>query len=130
VDDYWVEYGSTNTDPYYHHWTEHTYGSCTGDYMKTNQWYHDQKNSDGSTTIYNWTSSGKPLTAADMESHNIHTKDGPYGLKLFFESRGYSVTTLYNQNIDTRFSGGFTFAQYKAEIKAGRPVMIHVMFGF
>ncbi len=126
VDDYWVKYGSTNTDPYYRHWTEHTYSSCTGDYMKTNQWYHDQKNSDGSTTIYNWTSSGKPLTAADMESLNIHTKDGPYGLKLFFESRGYSVTTLYNQNIDARFSGGFSFAQYKSEIKAGRPVMIHV----
>ncbi len=126
VDDYWVKYGSTNTDPYYRHWTEHTYSSCTGDYMKTNQWYHDQKNSDGSTSIYNWTSSGKPLTAADMESLNIHTKDGPYGLKLFFESRGYSVTTLYNQNIDARFSGVFTFAQYKAEIKAGRPVLIHV----
>ncbi len=125
VDDYWFKFGSTDTDPYYDYWTEHTYGSCTGDFMKTNQWYHGYGLSDGATRFYSW-DSGVPLTAADMESYGIQDRDGAYGMKLFFESRGYTVTALYTQKIDTLYSGGFTFAQYKSEIDAGRPVMIHV----
>jgi hypothetical protein len=125
VDDYWVKYGSESTDPYYGNWTEHTYGSCTGDYMKTNQWYHNHNNSDGSTTFYNYTN-GAPLTAANMEGYGIAGEDGGYGFKLFLESRGYTITTMYNQLIDTVASGGFTFAQYKAEIDAHHPVLIHV----
>jgi hypothetical protein len=126
VDDYWVDYGNTDGDPWYGHWIEHTYGSCTGDYMKTNQWYHDQVNSDGATSIYTYTSSGAPLRAADMEDYGIAIYDGAYGMKLFFQSRGYIVDTLYNQRVDTNMAGGFTFAQYKAEIDANRPVVIHV----
>ena len=66
-----------------------------------------------------------------------YTYDGGYGLKLFYESRGYTVDTMYNQYIKGQGSDpalGFTYAQYKAEIDAGRPVMIHVtghtMVGF
>ncbi len=126
VDDYWVKVDSTNTDPYYGNWTEHTYGSCTGDYMKTNQWYHDHENSDGSTSFYYWNSGGTPMTAADLVGLGIQNHDGGYGFKLFLESRGYTITTMYNQRIDAFASGGFTFAQYKAEIDANRPVLIHV----
>jgi len=52
------------------------------------------------------------------------------------ESRGYTVTTCYNQTIYgyEGLTQGFTFDQYKAEIDANRPVLIHVeghtMVGF
>jgi hypothetical protein len=126
VDDYWVTYDSTAADPFYGHWTEHAYGNCTGDYMKTNQ-TSNYGNSDGATTFYNYTN-GAPLNAADMESHGIHTHDGGYGAKLFFESRGYTVTEVFNQYL-YGYNGntqGFTFAQYKQEIDDGHPVMIQV----
>lgn len=125
VDDYWVVYGDTDGDPWYGNWTEHTYGSCTADYMKTNQWYHDIENTDGSTHLYSF-DTATPLTAEVMEEYNIHNLDGAYGMKLFFESRGYVVDTLYTQKIDSVVAGGFSFAQYMAEIDAGHPVMINV----
>ena len=132
VDDYWVSYGSTAPDPFIGNWAEHTYGDCTGDYMKTSQYNYG--NTDGSTTFWNYTN-GAPLHWYDM-SATIRANDGGYGLKLFYESRGYTVTDMYNQYILGYASPtqGFTYAQYKAEIDAGRPVMIHVaghtMVGF
>ena len=60
-----------------------------------------------------------------MVSWNIHTRDGTYGRKLFYEARGYTVTECYNQLTDNN-GGGFTFAMYKAEIDQNRPVMINL----
>ncbi len=125
VDDYWVDHDNMYDDPWYGHWTEHTYGDCTGDYMKTNQWYHDYENPDGATPIYTY-EDGTPLTAENMEANDIENLDGAYGLKLFFQSRGYTVTTLYTQKIDPNEVGGFSFVQYMAEIDANHPVLIHV----
>jgi hypothetical protein len=127
VDDYWIAYGSTLPDPFITGgWTEHTYGDCTGDYMKTNQ--SNFSNSDGSTRFWFYTS-GAPFHWYQMEAGGYHTDDGGYGVKLFYESRGYTVSDMYNQyrlgwNGNTQ---GFTYDQYKAEIDAGRPVMIHVV---
>lgn len=118
VDDYWISYGNNDPDPYVGNWTQHTYGDCTADYMKTNQSAHN--NSDGSTRFYYY-SSGNPgsFTIDD---------DGCYGAKLFFESRGYTVNDYYTQLIDG-YNGntlGFTYEDYVAEIDAGRPVLLHV----
>ncbi|MEF3695781.1 C39 family peptidase [Desulfolutivibrio sp.] len=125
IDDYWIKYGSEDSDPYISGgWTQHAWSDAIGDYMKTSQSYYD--NSDGSTTFYSWTSSATPLTCADMESGSIDTLDGTYGRKLFYEARGYTVTDCYNQKTDNAIAEGFSFAQYKAEIDAGRPVMINV----
>ena len=124
IDDYWVKYNSTAQDPYIlGGWTQHTWSTAIGDYMKTSQ--SSYSNVDGSTSFYNWNSSPIKLTCSDMVSYNIHTKDGTYGRKLFYEDRGYTVTDCYNQKTDNN-SGGFTFANYKAEINAGRPVMLNV----
>ena len=126
VDDYWIKYQNNDDDPFItNDWTEHTYNDCTADFMKTNQ-TTNHNNSDGATSFYSYTTSGDPLTAEDMESYGIHNEDGAYGLKLFFESRDYTVTTLFTQKIDTQAEGGFSFEQYKAEIDAGYPVMIHL----
>ncbi|MFZ5912456.1 MAG: C39 family peptidase [Chloroflexota bacterium] len=127
VDDFWISYGNTSNDPYITNgWGRHTYGDCTGDYMKTNQSAYG--NSDGSTTFYSWPS-GAPMTSSDLVSNGWANYDGGYGLKLFYESRGYTVNSMFNQRIKgvgTDPNQGFTFADYKTEIDAGRPVMIHV----
>ncbi|MDO9262802.1 MAG: BACON domain-containing carbohydrate-binding protein, partial [Desulfosalsimonadaceae bacterium] len=131
VDDYWIAYGSTAQDPFIGNWTQHVQGECTGDFMGTNQ--SSKSNSDGSTTFWNYTD-GTPLY--DYAGAEPGRRDGCHGMKLFFESRGYTVTSNYSQYI-YGYNGntkGFTFTQYKQEIDAGRPVLIqvngHTMLGY
>ena len=125
IDDYWVKYNGGFQDPYSTNgWTQHAWGEAIGDYMKTSQYAYG--NTDGSTSFYNWTSSASQLTCGTMVGYNIHTKDGTYGRKLFYEARGYTVTDCYSQKTDNTISGGFSFAQFKAEIDAGRPVMLNL----
>jgi PKD repeat protein len=127
VDDYWVQYGSIADDPYITNgWTEHTQDDCTGDFMGTNQ--SAKGNSDGATTFYFY-ADGSPLSSTS-------DNDGCYGLKLFYQSRGYTVTSYYSQYV-YGWEGntlGFTFDQYKEEIDNGRPVLIqvegHTMLGY
>jgi hypothetical protein len=99
--------------------------------MGTNQSL--KSNSDGSTTFWNYTD-GSPLY--DYTGAEPGRRDGCHGMRLFFESRGYTVTSNYSQYI-YGYNGntkGFTFAQYKQEIDAGRPVLIqvngHTMLGY
>ncbi|NTV83668.1 MAG: hypothetical protein HGA23_05135, partial [Bacteroidales bacterium] len=140
VDDYWISYNSVGPDP----WTvagggsgvQHTYGECTGDYMKTSQWLvsADSINLDGSTMFYSW-DYGNPWTLEDAEDEGVDGLDGMYGFALFMASRGYTVTSAYTQ--PTKAPGKthwMNFSTYKAEIDAGRPVLIHItghtMVGF
>ncbi len=132
VDDYWILYGSSDPDPYITNgWTQHTHELCTGDYMGTNQ--SVLGNSDGSTSFVYYTD-GTPLY--DYTGGEPGYRDGCHGMRLFFESRGYTVVQNYTQLING-YDGntlGFTFEQYKAEINSGRPVLIqvagHTMLGF
>ena len=134
VDDYWIDYGNSGSDPYISGgWTEHTQGDCTGDFMGTNQ--SNFGNTDGATTFYFYTS-GAPLY--DYTGAEPGSRDGCHGVRLFAESRGYTVTTNFNQLIagyeGTTPGKGFTFADYISEIDAGRPVLIqvegHTMLGY
>ena len=124
IDDYWVQYGSGASDPYISHWTQHIWGDAIGDYMKTSQSAYG--NTDGSTGFYNYNSSASPLTCAAMVGYGINTNDGTYGRKLFYEARGYTVTDCYSQKTDNTVAGGFSFGKYKAQIDAGRPVMLNL----
>jgi parallel beta-helix repeat protein len=124
ADDYWSSYGSI-IDPYFGNWAEHTYADCTADYMGTNQ-YHNWQNTDGSTRFYFWPD-GSPLY--DYSGCEPGKRDGCHGVKLFVESRGYSVVTNFNQYI-YGYNGntqGFTFSDFQSEIDAGRPVLIHIV---
>ncbi len=128
-DDYYYAYGSS-TDPYYGSWTEHSPLDCIADFMGTNM-YKKYGNGDGSTTFWYY-SDGSPTY--DFTYYDSTSRDGMHGMKLFAESRGYSVVTNYNQYIDSAgLRYGFTYAQYKAEIDAGYPVLIqingHTMLG-
>jgi hypothetical protein len=133
VDDYWIQYASTSPDPWIGHWTQHTQGDCTGDFMGTNQ--SSFGNTDGGTTFYFYTN-GAPLY--DYTGGEPSSRDGCHGLRLFVESRGYTVATegnfsqyIYGYNGNTL---GFTFDDFTAEIDAGRPVLIqvtgHTMLGY
>ena len=125
IDDYWVKYDSTNSDPYLTGgWAQHTWGDAFGDYMRTSQSAHS--NPDGST-YFTWYNDGTPLTCTAMETLNPSPadRDGTYGRKQFYEARGYSVTECYNQKTDNN-GGGFTYSSYKAQIDAGYPVLLNL----
>jgi hypothetical protein len=124
IDDYWIQYGSSAQDPYITGvWTQHTWEDAIGDYMMTSQSAFG--NTDGSTSFWNFTNSPDRLTCAAMPGYGI-TKDGTLGRKNFYEARGYTVTECYNQKTNNTIPGGFSFAQFKAEIDAGRPVLLNL----
>ncbi|WP_005036036.1 dockerin type I domain-containing protein [Holophaga foetida] len=123
IDDYWVLYDSAADDPYITGaWTQHAWSDAIGDYMKTSQSAFD--NTDGSTTFYNYSGSADRLTCDVMAYYSL--PDGTLGRKRFYEARGYICTECYNQPTDNQITGGFSYAQYKAEIDAGRPVMLNL----
>ena len=133
VDDYWIDSLSEDPDPFIGHWEEHVQGDCTGDYMGTNQYLLD--NIDGST-IFFFDSFGGPVY--DYTFCEPEKRDGCHGLRLFAESRGYTVVTNFSQYIYGQAPGnpnnGFTFSAFQSEIDAGRPVLIqvedHTMLGY
>jgi hypothetical protein len=84
-------------------------------------------NTDGSTTFYTYNTNPGRLTCATMADDPSNLTDGTLGRKLFYEARGYTVTDCYNQKTDNILAGGFSFAMFKAEIDAGRPVMINLV---
>jgi hypothetical protein len=125
IDDYWVQYNSTANDPYITGgWPQHSWGNAIGDFMKTSQSAYS--NTDGSTTFYNYTTSNEKLTCSIMVDYGISDVDGTYGRKLFYEARGYTVTDCFNQNTDNKVAGGFSLANFQAEINAGHPVMLNL----
>jgi len=125
IDDYWVSYGSGADDPYITgNWAQHSWSNAIGDFMKTSRSVYGYP--DGSTIFYTWSSKTDPLTCSDMENINIDHLDGTYGRKLFYEARGYSVDDCYNQETDTQVVGGFSLADFQAEIDAGRPVLLNL----
>jgi hypothetical protein len=128
VDDYWVDYGDPGPDPYVGNWAEHAPLDCTGDFMGTSQ--SKYSNGDGSTSFY-WWDSGTPLV--DYSDCEPGDKDGCRGLRQFVQSRGYDVVLNGNftQLILPAPAGetntqGFTYNDFKAEIDAGRPVLVHI----
>jgi len=125
VDDYWIDYGNTGPDPYIvNSWTEHSPLDSAGDFMGTNQSKYSSM--DGSTSFY-YEPSGAPLS--DYTGNEPEDRDGCHGMRLFAESRGYTVLANFTQLIRGKGSNpvlGFTFANYCSEIDAGRPVLIQV----
>lgn len=133
IEDYWVSYGSSANDPYITGgWTEHAWSTAIGDFMKTSQ--SNIGNIDGGTRFYGWKDSNSQLTCDNMEYYDIDGEDGTYGRKLFYEARGYTVGDCYNQVTDNKVAGGFSLADFKAEIDTGHPVLLnlqgHSVVGF
>ena len=134
VDDYWISYGSAGPDPWQGNWPEHTWGLCTADFLGTNQWKWDyssdgeiDSNIDGGTTIWTYNDGSKLYDFDPGSAYGLPVTSCCRGMRLFAESRGYTVDTNYNQLTDNQNSNGFTFAEFQAEINAGRPVLVHVI---
>ena len=135
VDDYWISINSTGPDPWEGNWPEHTWGECTADFMGTNQWKWDfigndgfkDYNFDGSTALFTYSSATKLYDYIPPASAGLPQTALCHGLRLFAESRGYIVNLNYTQKIDALYVGGFSFADYVAEIDAGWPVMTQVV---
>ena len=124
VDRFWTD--STGPDPFGSGDPTGTYNGCTADYMGTNQdWW---SNVDGSTTFYYYVDGSPLYDPLGNETEPPYSRGGSHGLKLFFESRGYSVPTTFNQYIKGWDGNtiGFTLNQYKAAIDNGFPVMIQI----
>ncbi len=140
VDDYWTGYGNSGPDPWDGNWTEHAWGGCTADYMGSNQWKWDfdgdgtiECNTDGSTCFFVNSGKTKMVDFIPPASEGLPQTEGCHGLRLFAQSRGYTVLNNYTQNISPNVHGGFSFSNYQTEINAGRPVLIqldgHTMAG-
>jgi hypothetical protein len=113
--------------------------NCLADYMRTSQDAYG--NSNGATTFYYYPD-GSRLYVCDIYNEGI-TNDGMYGIYDYITNyAGYDLgdastcTALYIQLI-AGYNGntdGFTWEDYKAEIDAGRPVIIqvsgHTMLGY
>jgi hypothetical protein len=135
VDDYWIASDSSGPDPWVtNNWTEHTWGDCTADYMGTSQWNWDYYysdgvkdfNIDGGTALFAWDGPDKLFDYIPDASQGLPQTELCHGLRLFAESRGYAVVENYTQEIDTIYSGGFSFQDYMNEINNGYPVMIQL----
>lgn len=137
VDDYWIAVDNLGPDPFVvNGWPEHAQGECTGDYMGTSQSKFNNPDGYAWITYYH---NGDPLyDRPDFYDDGKLRRDACHGLRLFVESRGYSVDSNYSQYIKgwpgTDPGKGFTFADFQAEIDAGYPVIIllvgHSMLGF
>lgn len=122
IEDYWVKADSTDPDPYITGgWTEHTFDQAVGDYMFTSQSKYD--NVDGSTVFWTYNDNRK-LTCDELQQENL--ADGTLGRRNYYQARGYQVSDCYNQVVDSQVAGGFSLAQFKAEIDAGQPVLLNL----
>jgi hypothetical protein len=101
--------------------------NCLADFMGTSQ---DAYGNINGGTKFGYYTSGAPY----LESVS-GLGEGMYGIGQYVEYTGYDAATLYNQLLPgvaddiwgiSPNTLGFTFADYMAEIDAGRPVMIHV----
>ena len=135
VDDYWIAEGAAGPDPWEATGVEHKWGSCTADFMGTNQWKWDWRGDDNgikdslhdSGTWFWFEPYGEKIyNFVPPSSWGLPATEGCHGMRLFAESRGYIVTENYSQLVDTYAAGGFSFADYQAEIDAGNPVLIQV----
>ncbi|HIJ89352.1 MAG: hypothetical protein OEV89_00650 [Desulfobulbaceae bacterium] len=110
------------------------------DFMGTSQ--DATQNVNASTTFWNYTD-GSKLALSDMYllGSSYYNRSGMYGMWEYFQYAGYGSGSLSQQNIYNQLiygynnnKLGFTFDDYRAEIDAGRVVMIHVeghsMLGF
>lgn len=113
----------------------HSFNSLA-DFMGTSQ--DSVGNPNGATTFWYYRDGAK-FTAQDALDEGVSNKDGMYGILEYLQYAGYNAAQIYtqetdNQKTDKWTSNGFSFNDYKAEIDAGRVVMIqvkgHSMFGY
>jgi hypothetical protein len=107
----------------------HTNFDSLADFMGTSQ--DKYGNANGLTSFYYW-DNGARMYAKDIYTYNLQG-DGMYGIWEYEDYRGYGShdastdMSMFTQPTDNMGKAeGFTFADYRTEIDAGREVIIHL----
>jgi hypothetical protein len=109
VDDYWIDLLSGSEDPYVAAGRAAHVDDCIADFTRTSVKAWGE--SDGGTNIAYGGGGIKLIDHTAGEAFN--KRDYAHGIKLFIESKGYTVTTVYNQYITTSASiNGFSYADF------------------
>jgi hypothetical protein len=141
IDDYWIfyssdqsfSYQSTDADPYVTAGrAEHT-PDCIGDFIGLSQrkWTNMNNECDGNVDAFSfvyWDTNGnKRVNFTPPVKPGTPARDIQSGLREWAKYRGYAAdvfTQLTDFNPQTPPGAGFTFADLKAEIDAGYPLMV------
>ena len=132
MNDYWVFYESTAADPYVTAGRpEHT-PDCIGDFIGLSQkkWANMAGECDGNIDAFSfvfWDKTGNKRINYSHTNANKYIPDIQSGLKAWAKYRGYEVDTftqLPSFSPEKTGPGGFTYADMKAEIDAGYPVLL------
>jgi hypothetical protein len=132
-DDYYADYESTDPDPFTTAGRQEHAADCIGDFIGLSQWkWTDMAgecngNLDGFSFNY-WDSSGdKRVNYTPSAEAGMPARDIQSGLRAWAQYRG-SESEVFSQladfNPNTPSGHGFTFADLKAEIDAGYPVLL------
>ncbi len=132
MDDYYIDYQVTTADPYVTFGRpEHT-PDCIGDFIGLSQkkWTNMAGECDGNIDAFSfvfWDKTGNKRVNYSHTNANKYIPDIQSGLKAWAKYRGYEVDTftqLPSFSPEKTGPGGFTYADMKAEIDAGYPVLL------
>ena len=140
IDDYWIRYTSdsdysyesTASDPYITAGHEEHTPDCIGDFIGLSQkkWTNMAGECDGNIDAYSfvfWDKTGnKRINYSYTNTTGQYIPDIQSGFKAWARYRGYDAdvfTQLSSFNPERTTAAGFTYANVKAEIDAGYPVL-------
>jgi hypothetical protein len=133
VDDYYVSYEATGPDPYVTAGRPEHLPDCVADFIGMDQlkWTNlaneCRGNIDGYCFVY-WETNGlKRVNYAPTDADGTPVRDVQSGLRAWTQYRGYDCTVftqLTDFNPTKPADQGFTFADLKAEIDSGYPVLL------
>ncbi len=132
IDDYWVTYESTANDPYVTFGRPEHAPDCIGDFLGLSQkkWTDMNGECDGNIDAFSfvfWDKTGNKRSNHYQTNANQYVPDIPSGLREWAKYRGYDVdvfSQLPSFSPEKTGTGGFTYADMKAEINAGYPVLL------
>lgn len=133
VDDYYVQYESTEQDPYVTDQRPEHAPDCIGDFMGlsqrrwTNMASECSGNIDGYSFVYWATNGSRRVNFVPQMPTGEPTIDVQSGLRAWTRSRGSDAevfTQLVDFNPKVPKGAGFTFADLKHEIDSGFPVLL------
>ncbi len=130
ANDYYRVAGDNTDDPYYNHWTEHSYADisrCSADYLGTSQHNHFNR-SDGGTAASILSNGTKRYWDQTV---NYQTTLGTLGMAYYINNiPDTQIAQCYVQARDgsqasgINISGGFTYEDFKNEIDNLRPILL------
>ena len=119
IADYYVAYDHYGDDPNPGGHED----NCLADFMETSK--DAAENSDGGSSFWYW-QTGDPFTLEDIKLYNMEDTSAIYGIAEWIWRQGYDIETLWNRYIDRQVYGGCTFSEFRQEIDAGRPTLLHL----